>query len=255
MFSRSGHWLTPACLHFLQYWLSIWNGLLHERHINWKDWQGIKVAQVIQVLIFFLHGNNCSMLCSLLLEPEQAAWFLLATGLQWRPFPKQGPRCLPNSRIFSSRCEGDTLHCSDPLRTRKLWREWFDYSGHWLTPACLPSLRYWWLIWTELLHERPINWQDRHDIELAQVIQVLIFFQHGTNCSMLCSLLLEPKQATWFLVAVDFLEAATSSISNEGSSQNKVWGVCQTQAFSAFDIAKETPFIDLTFWQGWKVWR
>ena len=36
----------------------------------------------------------------------------------------------------------------------------------------------------------PHNWQDWQDIELAQVMQVLKFFQHGNICSMLCSFLL-----------------------------------------------------------------
>ena len=181
------------------------------------------------------------MLCSLLREPEQAAWFLLATGFleavtqqhqQWRPFPKQGPRCLPNSRFFSSRCEGDTLHCSDPLRTRKLWREWFYYSGHWLTPACLPSLRYWWLIWTGLLPERPINWQDRHDIELAQVIQVLIFFQHGTNGSILCSFLLWTGTGNMIPATDRFsgIRNRAASATKESSS-DKGWGFWKNSGF------------------------
>ena len=50
--------------------------------------------------------------------------------------------------------------------------------------ACLPFLQYWWLIWTGLLHERHIKWQERQDIELAQV---LVFFRHGKSCSMLCA--------------------------------------------------------------------
>ena len=100
-------------------------------------------------------------------------------------FPTKGPRCLPNSSFFSSpHCEADTLHWSDPLRTWKLWKKWFSHSGHCLTPVCVPSLRYWWWIWTGLLHERPIKWQDWQDIELAQV---LTFFQHGRAINVRCS--------------------------------------------------------------------
>jgi len=38
---------------------------MHERHINWQDWQDIELAQV---LVFFRHGKSCSMLCLFLLE-------------------------------------------------------------------------------------------------------------------------------------------------------------------------------------------
>ena len=32
-------------------------------HINWQDWQGIELAEV---LVFFRHDKRCSMLCSFL---------------------------------------------------------------------------------------------------------------------------------------------------------------------------------------------
>ena len=55
-------------------------------------------------------------------------------------------------RLFNSQhCEGDILHWPDPLRTLKLWREWFSHSGHLLTPECVPFLQYlqcWWSLWT-----------------------------------------------------------------------------------------------------------
>ena len=62
-------------------------------------------------------------------------------------------------------------------------------------------------------------------------------------------LILEPERPTWFLSAGSNRiprSLSHSSISNQSSSQHKVWGVCQTQAFSAFNIAKETLFVDLT---------
>ena len=58
----------------------------------------------------------------------------------------------------------------------------------------------------------------------------------------------DPEEAKLFLVAgSNRIPASLShgSISNWSSSQHKVWGVCQDQAFSAFKIAKETLFIDL----------
>ena len=198
-FSHSGHWLTPVCLPFLQYWWSIWTGLLHEGHINWQDWQDIELAQL---LIFFQHGNNCSMLCSFLLGTGTGnvicdkyrirdKYAIPGSRQTAESATKQSSQnkmwgCLPSSSFLGfQHCKGDTIHWSDLWRGWKLGREWFSHSGHWLTPACA-CLQYWWSIWTGLLHEGHINWQDWQDIELAQL---LIFFQHGKSCSMLCSFL------------------------------------------------------------------
>ena len=132
----------------------------------------------------------------------------------------------------------------------KLGRGWFSHSGHWLTPACVPFLQYWSSIWTGLLHEHHINWQNSQGMEPAQV---LILFQHGKSCTMLCSFLFEPYQATWVL-SNRIPGRRQTAASTKQSSQNKIWSVCQSQAFSAFNIAKETLFIDLIFGEdgNWK---
>ena len=170
---------------------------------------------------------------------------------------------------------GETILWSELWRGWRLWRQWFSHSGHCLTPACLPFLQYWWSIWTGLQREGHINWQDWQDIELAQVLvffrhskscsmpcsflpwiaQVLVFFRHSKSCSMLCSFL--PWTGTGNMIAGrDRIPRSlnTAASATKESSQHKVWGVCQAQAFSAFNIAKETLFIDL-IWQGWKLWR
>ena len=152
----------------------------------------------------------------------------LQTTLQNSPPPPQGPThsafwwCIGRAPLFGQR---STFRCivihippppfpfptstsdSGSLTPAWQWWEWFSDSGHCLTPACAPSLRYWWWIWTGLLHERPINWQDCQDIELAQVIQVLILYSSSmtkfVQCSMLWSFLPWLADATWFLVRQD----------------------------------------------------
>ena len=37
---------TPACVLSVRCWWSIWTGLLHQLHSNWRDWQDIELAQV-----------------------------------------------------------------------------------------------------------------------------------------------------------------------------------------------------------------
>ena len=82
-------------------------------------------------------------------------------------------RCLDYSSFFSSpHCEGDTLHCSDPLRTWKLWTEWFSHSGLCLTPAYVLLLQCWWSTWPEWLAAEAPNqlarlarhWTSRHSL-------------------------------------------------------------------------------------------
>ena len=105
-------------------------------------------------------------------ELEQEKWFLVMTGfLEAVRRRHQQPKNLLDTRSevsaklkLSQNCEGDTLHWFDPLREWKLWREWSSHSGDCLTPACAPFLQYWWSIWTGLLHERHIIWQDWQDI-------------------------------------------------------------------------------------------
>ena len=206
---------------------------------------------------FFQHGKICSMLCSFLLEPEQTTWLLLNTRFlqavtrphqQLRLFPTQGLRCLPNSSCLSvQHCEGDTLHWSDPLRKWKLWREWFSHKIHWLTPACVPCLRYWWLIWTGLLHERPSNRQDWQDIKLAQVIQVLIFFQHGNIVQCSAHSCPELEQHTWLLVATGFLEAVTQQHHQPRNLENPSF-------FSSPHCEGDTLHRSDPLWT-WKLWR
>ena len=112
-------------------------------------------------------------------------------------------------------------------------------NANWsLVNTCIGPL---WSIWTGLLHECHINWQDWQDIELGQVV---IFLQNGKICSMLCSFL--PWTGTGNMIpGSDKIPGSRSSISNQESSWHKVCGVCQSPAFSAFNIAKETVFIDL----------
>ena len=95
-------------------------------------------------------------------------------------------------------------------------------------------------IWTGLLNQCPINWQDRKDIEPW-------FFQHGKICSILGSFLLGTGTGNvipgneWIPGSRQKTASAT-----KGSSWHKVCGVCQTQALPTFNIAKDTLFIDLT---------
>ena len=45
-------------------------------------------------------------------------------------------------------------------------------------------------------------------------------------------------------------DQTAAAAATKQSSQHKVRGVCQAQAFSALHIAKETLFIDLTYCEG-----
>ena len=127
-------------------------------------------------------------------------------------------------------------------RRWQLGRGWFSHSGHWLTPARVPFLEYWWSIRIGKLHDCHINLQDWQDIELAQL---LIFFQHGTNCSMLCSFLLGTATGNLISGSNRIPGSRRTSQPAKQSSQHEVWGVCQAQACSAFNIAEEKLFIDL----------
>ena len=112
-------------------------------------------------------------------ELEEAARFQVATGFlealsqlhqQLRLIPTQGLRFLPDFKLSTLwRRHSSLIWSFGKIKAQSCERDWFSHSGHWLTPACLPFLQHWWLIWTALLHERPINWQDWKDIELGQV--------------------------------------------------------------------------------------
>ena len=62
-----------------------------------------------------------------------------------------------------------------------------------------------------------------------------LFFQHGKICSMLGSFSLGTRRSR-----------DTAASATKDSSSHKVRGVWKTPTFSAFNIAKETLFIDLT---------
>ena len=89
--------LHDTCMSALWYWWSIWTGLMHERHINWQDWQDIELAQV---LVFFRHGKSCSMLCLFLLETRTGNMIPDSTGfLEALTQQHQQPKNLPNTRF------------------------------------------------------------------------------------------------------------------------------------------------------------
>ena len=93
-------------------------------------------------------------------------------------------------------------------------------------------------MWTGWLHECPINWQHRQDIELGQMF-VLSAWQSLLNAFQ-CSALSGERISG---------RLNTAASETKPSSHYKVWGVWKTPAFSALDIAKETLFIDLTLCQ------
>ena len=131
---------------------SKWTGMVEECPINWQHGRNIELGQkfVLSAWQSLFNAFQCSALSGS--ELEQATWFLVATGfLQIFTQKHQKQNTLPKTRfkvsgklrLFNSQhCEGDTLHWPDPLRTWKLWREWFSHSGHLLTPACVPFLQY-----------------------------------------------------------------------------------------------------------------
>ena len=137
----------------------------------------------------------------------------------------------------------ETLFVDLTLCKWRLWREWFSHSGHCLTPACVCvcvcvlSVRYW-LIFTGWLHERLINWQVWQDIELGQVF-VFAPWQNLFN--------------SLFILACKIPGSGripgsrhTAASATKESSSHKVCVVWKTPAFSAFNVAKETLFIDLS---------
>ena len=234
--SHGGHCWTLACVLSVRYWWLLWTGLLHECPFNGQDWQDF---------LFFQHVKICSILCS----------FLLGTG-RVNVIPGND-RILGSRQKTSSATKESSWHkvwgvCQaqafSKLRRRhssliwpfakwKLWREWLSHGGHCWTLACVLSVRDWWLLSAGLLHECPFNGQDWQDF---------LFFQHVKICSILCSFLLGTGRVN-VIPGNDRILGSPRWIRNEGSSQHKVWGVCQTQALSTFKIAKDTRFIDPTF--------
>ena len=71
----------------------------------------------------------------------------------------------------------------------------------------------------------------------------LKYYRANVSCSSMAK---GQCSVTWFLVVTGFLEALTQQHQQLKVFQHKVWGVCQAQAFSAFNIGKERLFIDLT---------
>ena len=139
------HWLTPACVPFLQYWWWMWTGLLHKCPINWQLWRDIELRPRANVCsssmakVVWCSAHSCS-------DPEQATWFLLATGVL-EALPE------PNSSFPSLQyCEGDNLHRSDPWQDKSTWDwcerhiNWQDWQGHTLH-------------WSYPLQERKL-WRD-----------------------------------------------------------------------------------------------
>ena len=153
---------------------------------------------------FFQHGQKLFD-ARLILEPAKAMWFLVAASNKIRGslshssirnktiFPPQGLSCLPSS-VFNiaketlfidlSLCKNGNCGENGSLTVVTAWH------------LHVLSVRYWWLLWTGLLHECPFNWQDWQDIEREQMF-VLPAWQKLFDAR----LILEPEQATWFLVA------------------------------------------------------
>ena len=142
----------------------MWTGLLHERHINWQDWQGHPLHWSDPLRKWQL-WRECFYMCALstvlvmdmnwiatrmahsFSELEQAPRSLSHSSISnQRIFPTQGLRCLPSSSFFSfQHCEGHTLHWSDPLRKWQLWREWFCMCA---LSTVLVMDKYWLAVWT-----------------------------------------------------------------------------------------------------------
>ena len=152
------HWLTPAFVPFLQYWWWMWAGLLHKCPINWQLWRDIELRPRANVCSFSMAKVVNTSASATKAHPNtrsqvSAKLKLSQPSTLWRRHP---------SSIWS-------------LARLKLWSEWFSHTGHRLTPACVPFRKYLGLMWTGLLHERPINWQGWQNIELAQVITSACF--------------------------------------------------------------------------------
>ena len=186
----------------------------------------------------------CYILCSFLLGIGRGnVRFLETTGfLEAVPRLALGTKessqhkvctCLPHFSFPSfQHCEGGTLHWSDPLQEMEtLEREWISHSGHWLTPACLPFLQHWWLLWSALLHESaPSIGKTGRDIELGHSVCSSSMARFAQSLAHSYS---ELEQATWFLVADrdSWKPSERRHQQPKNLSWHKVWGVCQTQGF------------------------
>ena len=146
-------------------------------------------------------------------ELEQATWFLVATRLlEAVTQQQQQPRNLLHTKVEVP----GKLQLFQPstLRRRHSWSilpfahmETLSHSGHCLTPACVPSLRSCWSIWTGLLH----NLQDWQDIELAASTSAYIVPARQIFFNAQCSAhsCWELELATWLLINTGFLKAVT----------------------------------------------
>ena len=205
-------------------------------------------------------------------DPEEATWFLEAlTEQHWQPrlFPAQGLRCLPSSSFLSFQ------HCKRPFAEMDAVMKGMVLFQRSLADTCMCALsselvmaKYWLAVWTP----HPLaRLAKRH---LTSASGKCLFFQHGEICYILCSFLLGIGKGNEIPGNKRIL-GSPWWIRNEGSSQHKVWRVCQTSAFPDFNIVnlKETLFIDLTlckngnsgengstcvpfqrYWYWWRTW-
>ena len=103
--------------------------------------------------------------------------------------------------------------------------------------------KYWLAVWTPHPLPHPLaTLAKRH---LTSASGKCLFFQHGKICYILCSFLLGIGRGSE-IPGNNRILGSPWWIRNEGSSQHKVWRVCHTSAFPAFNIVKEALFIDLT---------
>ena len=111
-----------------------------------------------------------------------------------------------------------------------------------LTPSCVPFLQYWWSIAARISYQLATlarHW-TRANVCSASMVKAV------WCCALSCSNR-KRQRDSWWMVAIEFLQAChTAASATKQSTQHKAWGVCQAQAFSAFNIAKETLFIGQT---------
>ena len=178
---------VSTCVPFQQYWWSIWTGQLHECRVNWHDRQDIELGSKGQCP-FFQHGKS-SMLGNVIPGSDKIPGSLNTSASATKAHPNT--RSQVSAKLKLS--QPSTLWRRHPssiwsLARLKLWSEWFSHSGHRLTPACVPFRKYLGLMWTGLLHERHINWQDwqGHTLHWSDPLQERKlwrdWFSHSGDC-------------------------------------------------------------------------
>ena len=144
-------------------------------------------------------------------------------------------RCLENSSFLSSpQCEGDTLHCSDPVATMETVERMF--LSQWsLLDTCICALASVLVIDMNWI----AAWKPHQLVRLAKhwtsTSAYVILNQHGKICAMLCSFL--PGTGIGNMTpGSDRIPGSchTAASATKESSSHKGWGVCPTKAFSAF---------------------